>query len=525
MAEFHLTPDQESAVTARDSAVLVSAAAGSGKTRVLVERLMRRVAEGEDIDRFLIITYTRAAAGELRGRIQTELGRLSAAHPEDRRLRRQAGLCCRAPIGTIHSFCTSLLRENAQALSLVPNFRVADDNRALAIRASVLERLMDRLYTELDVRPGLRSLIDTVGAGRDDSRLTALVLELHTVLRSHPWPARWAAEQLRAMDVRSITDAGETPWGREILDNAAENALYWAERMENALHEMSSPEHERLFTAYGPSFSDSAAGLRALARESARGWDAACACLPIPFPNLKAFRGEDALKDEVTALRNTVKKAAADLLKQLEGPSERHLRELDEMRPAMSALLSLAVELDTAFSAEKRRQGLLDFSDLEHLSLRLLEDPETGARTPLAEAVSRRYCEIMVDEYQDVSEIQDRLFRAVSREDPENLFFVGDVKQSIYRFRLAEPGIFLKKLHSWADADAPKGTPRRILLRENFRSRGSVLAAANHVFSALMSPRLGELRYDEEASLRQGAVYPPEGEVPALLSVLSLPRS
>ena len=243
----------------------------------------------------------------------------------------------------------------------------------------------------------------------------------------------------------------------------------------------------------------------------------------VPFPRLGSTRKppDPDVRDRVKAQRDAAKKAIQALQKQINVPSAQALADLHTTAPAMQALLALTLDFGAAYAAEKRRRSLVDFSDLEHMTAQLLTDDD-GAPTELARQLSGRYTEIMVDEYQDVSEVQDLIFRAVSR-DGNNLFFVGDVKQSIYRFRLADPTIFLDKYARFADFRAAlPGAPRRILLRENFRSRRAVLAGANHVFSNIMSRALGELDYDDAARLRAGAPYPDDGEKPEL-AVLELP--
>ena len=516
MADFTPTPSQKLAVETRGGTVLVSAGAGSGKTSVLTRRLMSRILDPDDprdVDSFLVITFTKAAAAELKSRILDALGEALAAQPDNRRLRRQSALCRQAQIGTIHAFCQNVLRENSHALGIAPDFRVADDERARTMKSAVLDRVMDQRYEQLEKYPGFAYLADTVGSGRDDGRLTALVLSLHDKMQCHARPERWAQAQLDALALRGVTDAGITPWGRELMDGAAASAEYWAGEMER-LGQLMARGPAEILAAYGDSVSETAMALRDFVRALSGSWDGARARAEIPFPRLGGLRDspDAALSELVKTRRDACKKAAAGFAERFSEPSAALLEELSRTRPAMEALLALTMDFDRAYAAEKRRRGLVDFADLEHLAARLLTE-EDGAPTPLAAELSRRYTEIMVDEYQDVSEVQDLLFRAVSREG-KNLFLVGDVKQAIYRFRLADPGIFLDKYNAFADADkAGEGEPRRVFLRENFRSRREIIDGANRVFAACMSEKLGETRYDENAALICGADYP--GSVPA----------
>ncbi len=527
MAELNFTPEQRAAIDTRGSTVLVSAAAGSGKTRVLTERLMAYLTDAEDpadIDRFLVITYTRAAAAELRSRILDGIYARIASDPENRRLRRQAALCARAEIGTIHSFCADFLRANCAALALAPDFQVADTERCIALRTTALEHTLERAYARMDADAGFRLLADTVGNGRDDARLGELVLTLYDKMQCHARPEQWAAQQVELLALDGVTDAGATPWGRSLLARVRESAAHWAGVLDGQLSIMAAHDMEWLYGIYGTSFGATAAGLCAVVRACDQSWDAAVAALQdVPFPRLGSTRKppDPDVRDRVKAQRDAAKKAIQTLQKQINIPSAQALADLHTTAPAMQALLALTLDFGAAYAAEKRRRSLVDFSDLEHMTAQLLTD-EDGAPTELARQLSGRYTEIMVDEYQDVSEVQDLIFRAVSR-GGSNLFFVGDVKQSIYRFRLADPTIFLDKYARFADfREAAPGAPRRILLRENFRSRRAVLEAANHVFSNIMSRALGELDYDDAARLRAGASYPGDDVLPEL-AVLELP--
>ena len=520
MPEFKPTAAQAAAIETRGSAVLVSAGAGSGKTRVLTQRLMSRICDENDpvdLDRFLIITFTRAAAGELKGRIMQELAERLAKDPGNRRLRRQNALCGRAQIGTIHSFCAALLRENCHILGLSPDFKIVDDERAETMKTAALEQVLEARYARPEDYPGFLALADTVGAGRSDDRLAALILNLHLRMQCHARPEQWArkqVEQLRA----PTEDAADTPWGREVMAQAQASAEYWSGEMDRLLTLMAG--EEKISAAYRDSFAQTAAELRELRRCLNIGWDRARDCLPIHFERLKGLRNSPnpQLSELLKSRRDACKKAMGDLEGLLYAPSAQLLSELRLTAPAMEALLKVTLDFDRAFSRDKRLRGLVDYADLEHFTARLLTDEE-GAPTELAKQLSRRYAEIMVDEYQDVSRVQDAIFRAISQEG-KNLFLVGDVKQSIYRFRLADPAIFTEKYLCYADHEtAAPGQPRRILLRENFRSRREILEGANALFSLCMSRRLGDMDYDEAASLQYGASYPGTVPVPELTLV------
>ena len=530
MSKIELTPDQRAAVYTRGASILVSAAAGSGKTRVLTERLMAYVTDEEtprDIDSFLIITYTRAAAAELRGRIMQEISKRCADEPQNRRLRRQSSLCYKAQIGTIHSFCTGILRENSHKLGLSPDFRVGDEDKCAELREKALAQVLDDAYEKLEEGSGFADLVSGVGAGRDDSRLESAVLELFGKMQSHAYPEKWAKSQLGRCLCRGVKDVSETDWGRELLQSAKSTVDYWASRLDEVWFFLCAEEAENqpIIKAYGESLQISMAQLRALSRAFEQGWDKAREFSIIEFPRLKPLKNyefEDR-KALVTAARDGCKKAMAALSGRLDASSEKLIADMVSTAPAMDALIELTLEFDRLYSQSKRRLNMVDFSDLEHFAVRLLCDEETGLPTDAARELSRRYTEIMIDEYQDVSAVQDLIFRCISKEE-KNLFMVGDVKQSIYRFRLADPSIFIKKYLEYAPAETASGDePRKILLQQNFRSDKRVLSACNHVFRETMSPELGEISYDDKAALYPRSNAPEQGRV--TLTVLSSPTA
>ncbi len=328
MAEFKPTPGQALAISDRGGEILVSAAAGSGKTRVLIERLMGYILDSErpaGVDSFLIITFTRAAAEQLRGKIGEHLSELAAGAEGEAaaRLRRQRALLRRAQICTIDSFCVTLLRENAALLGLDPGFGLADEQRAAQLKSAALETVLEEAYERAE--PGFIALADSVGAGRDDSRLERLVLSLHTKLLSHARPQQWAEEQKRNFDDLP-EDAAETVWGRELVSGAAGELAYWRDVMRSLLDEVSStPAAEK---AYGASLWATVNSLDAALEASRSGWDALRAAFPIDFPRLKALKGEDELKELVKARRDACKKAAAKLQRDFAAGSEELLRDL-----------------------------------------------------------------------------------------------------------------------------------------------------------------------------------------------------
>ena len=513
MADVQLTPQQAQAVTNRGGSLLVSAAAGSGKTKVLVERVFSYLTEEHcHIDDFLIITFTRAAAAELRSKLASELAKRVAQSPEDEHLRRQMFRVYQADIKTVDGFCASLLREHVHLLepveghSLTPDFRILDESEASLLKEKALEQALESFYQRIEQGDeGCASLAATLGFGRDDRALAVLVPELHGKLQSHPYPAAWlekAAESWKHLPPR----LGDSVYGRAVMEDTVRRALYWAGRLERAAEQMDGCQP--VYDAYADRFLDAAAQLRQYEAAAQEGWDA-MGRVQVVFRRMGTVRGDEYAqeKNAARAVLEKCRKAVGKLSAPYETAEAELLGDMQAIAPAMEALLALTEDFDRRFRAEKVRRNAMDFSDQEHYAVQLLSRPD-GTPTELGEQVSLRYREIMVDEYQDTNEVQNCIFRAVSRQG-ENIFAVGDVKQSIYRFRLAEPGIFLEKYRTYAPAEqAAPGQPRRMVLSRNFRSRREVLDATNFVFGAIMSREMGELDYTEEQQLHPGADYP-----------------
>lgn len=523
---IELTKEQQSVVDSRGGELLVSAAAGSGKTRVLVERLLRRVEqEGLDLDQFLVITFTKAAAAELRSKILAEVNRRLAEDPDQSHLRRQTTFIYRAQISTIHAFCTAFLRENSHLLDLDPDFRVADEEEAELLRTQTLDRLLERRYEAMEEN-GFAALVDSLSAGRDDQRLVDITLDVHRRIQAHPDPQGWLDRQSAALRWVPGTDPAETPWGKLLMADALSQVRYWTSQIDQALRMLEGDD--ALYRAYSDSFVATLDALRDLSAaleggmSSQKGWDEARACVNIPFPTLgRSTKITDKLSQErAKAIRERCKKAMGKLAVRFESDAESLMADLAAVAPVVEQLFDLVGELERDFLAAKQRRKLLDFNDLEHMTVRALV--RDGAPTELARQWAQRYAEVMVDEYQDTNEVQNAIFDALT-EQGQRLFQVGDVKQSIYRFRLADPTIFLHKYHSFApEALARPGAPRLLVLSRNFRSRKGVLDAVNFVFSALMTRSFGEIDYTEDQRLNPGRSDAQQEESTTELDVVDL---
>ena len=523
-----LTPQQETAVYDRGGSLLVSAAAGSGKTKVLVERLFSYMEqEGCQVDDFLIITYTKAAAAELRGKIAQELTRRVADRPGDGHLRRQMLRVYQADIKTVDAFCAGLLRENVHLLppveehSLTPDFRVLDEQEAMLLRRRVLDRVLEDFYAHIEEDGNARQLAETLGAGRDDRALEALVLDLHEKTQSHPHPLRWL-EQLRQGWEVTPQELADTGCGRYLMEDALRRADFWARRLTRAVEDMA--DYPAVYKAYGDRFLEVAQDLEALRDKAAGGWDSLAQGVP-SFRRMGVAKGEEnaACRERAKAVLEQAKKALKDIQAIFSVTEAELLEDLRQMAPAMLALLRLTAQFTLHYQAEKVRRNVMDFSDQEHYAIDLLTDGQ-GRPTELAKQVSSRYREVMVDEYQDSNQVQNCIFRALSGEE-RRLFAVGDVKQSIYRFRLADPTIFLEKYLSYRPAaEAEEGQPRKVLLSRNFRSRREVLDGTNFVFRAIMSREMGEMDYGDDEQLYFGAeaAYPPRPGMEPELHLISV---
>ena len=503
------TIDQTTAITNRGGALLVSAAAGSGKTAVLVERVLHWLTDMEcpiNIDQLLLVTFTQAAAAEMRGRISAALRDAIAKNPQDTRLRRQLFLIHRAKITTVHSLCLSLIREQAVKLGVAPDFRLMDEEEGELLRLAVLEDVLEEAYAQGDEE--FLALCELLNGGRDDSKLSYVILETWEKIQAHPDPIAFLEQIKQSL----LAEGMDTPHGKVLLEQATLAVEYGIGFLKMALDKMAGIDE--LYDTYLPTFtSDLNQAERLLDALRGGDWDsaleAARAVSPQRLKAARKFEDKDLL-EELKALREEWKTVAKTICeKWLTITSTEASKDRALTAPALSALIAIVKAFDQAFSAAKRGKNIADFGDLEHFAIRLLY--ENGEPSALAKALSENYVEIAVDEYQDTNAVQDAIFRALSK-DQSNLFFVGDVKQSIYGFRLADPSIFLKKYHSFIDAEQAKNNqPRRVILGENFRSRAVVLESCNQLFSAVMGKMVGDIIYTEREALHPGADFPESG--------------
>ena len=506
------TNDQLRAIESRDGTLLVSAAAGSGKTAVLVERLLNRVSkEGINVDRFLMITYTNAAASELRAKIIDAISQKIAENPADRHMARQMTYVHRAQISTIHAYCTQVLRTHGHLLGLSDDFKIIDAGEAEILRRQALDDLLEKEYEA--ATPAFLLLCDALSGERDDRKMAETILTLHNKSRSHPHPEAWLKSCCDAYAIDDVTGAEQTRWGAEIVSYIHEICQYFIQRLKRMVQELAADS--ALEAAYAPALLSDIQNLQRLC--AVNRWDELIQSVEsMEFMRLSAVRKCDdpQLKEWVKEERNDIKKEILKICERLLcKDSKTVLHELRTLQPVAEELGRIVCALEQCYHERKRQRGVLDYGDLEHEAVALLVDrydekADIVVPTALASELSDGFCEIMVDEYQDSNCIQDIIFRAISKEE-RNLTMVGDLKQSIYRFRLADPTIFLRKYKAFCSYDEAKpGEPRVVNLSQNFRSRAEVLRSCNDYFSLTMSERLGELDYTEREFLNLGASYP-----------------
>jgi len=506
-----LTEQQRQAVYDRGGRLLVSAAAGSGKTKVLVDRLLSYVMDpikAANVDDFLIITYTKAAASELRGKIATKLSEHIAASPENKHLLRQMQRLHLAKISTVHAFCADILREYAYLLDISADFRVADENECLELQSRALQVVLEEAYTN-ESDSDFYTFVDSQGFGRDDRRVAEIILKVYNAAKCHLHPDKWLNWCYMVQNQRDIEDVSQTVWGKYLIDSLHDYLDLQINAMERCAEaalrtELMEKPAQLLYQTV-----DQLRQLRAQER-----WDDIYAQRQIDFGRLTfSKKCTDAeLIEQIKAVRDACKAGLEKKMAVFCDSSKQILGDNQDTASATRGLISLVRKFDVKYSQMKRSRRVLDFTDLEHKTLDLLLGKSRSSATKVALEISERFVEVMVDEYQDSNAIQDAIF-AVLTEKRQNCFMVGDVKQSIYQFRLADPSIFIDKYNSYVSAEkAMPGQGRKVVLSKNFRSSAAVIQSVNDVFSTCMSPDVGGLAYGDDEALYEGIPHKPLNE-------------
>ncbi len=512
MAE-QLTPQQKMAVESRGGKLLVSAAAGSGKTKVLVDRLMLYLTQGQgkvNIDDFLIITYTKAAASELRIKIAAKLNERVAENPESRYLQRQIQRLYLTKISTVHGFCTDILREYAHILDIPGDFRVAEEQESQLLQLNILDKMLDKAYTNGSSE--FYAFLDSQELGRNDAAIPQILLQVYNSARCHIDPNKWLEKCILNTDVAGISGVEETLWGRYLIDDLHHHLDLQLQALRQCLAKAESADSMESPAALLQSTILQLSSLRAL-----NTWDQIVAFPKIEYGTLRFSKKASDLEliERIKAVRTACKDSVEKKLQPFADFSVQVLGDLQNCAQAARGLISFVKDFTKEYEAVKRNRKILDFSDLEHKTLDLLLGKKRQGITSSAHEIGSRFQEIMVDEYQDTNAVQDGIFEALTAKR-QNCFMVGDVKQSIYQFRLADPGIFLEKYHTYQPVENVNATQgRKVVLSSNFRSAGPVIQAVNDVFSCCMSPAVGGLHYGTEEALHEGIphISVPEPEI------------
>lgn len=514
------TSEQKKVIDLRDRDILVSAAAGSGKTAVLVERIVNRICVDNppvDIDRMLVVTFTKAAAAEMRERVSRAIDSLKEQKPDDENLQRQSTLVHNALITTIDSFCLFVVQNNFAQLNLDPDFRIGDQAEFKLMLKDALAQVFEDNYARED-NEAFINLIDTYSKGRNDSAVRQMVEDIYYKAGSSSWPRKWMNSLLRLYDIKSAKQLEDSEIIKEIVD-------YSRVLLEEAVQELTMAKDLASATPglekYALTLSEDIALFDGMA--DVTGYVGMQEFLnKISFGRIaviRKFDGDEKKKERVKSMRDAVKKKVDGIKQKYFGMSiELMYEQLERQRPFVKELIRLSLEFYDAMEAVKTRKRVFDFSDIEHFALRILVDEQTLEPTETAREFSKHFEEIMIDEYQDSNQVQEDILTAISREHQGvgNMFMVGDVKQSIYRFRMARPELFMEKYNTYTSDDSAH---QRIDLHKNFRSRNEVLDFTNDIFYKIMAADLGNVQYDDDAALYPGASYPEETMRPELLLV------
>ena len=500
------------AVHNRGGKLLISAAAGSGKTKVLVDRLLSYImdpVQPANIDDFLMITYTKAAASELRGKIANKLSERLAESPENRHLQRQMQRLYLAKISTVHGFCGDILREYAYQLDLPSDFRVADENECKELRDRVMERLLESAYENAAQDQDFCAFVDAQGLGRDDRLVPEILLKVFDAARCHLNPEKWLEECIANAELRDITDVSQTIWGQYLVSDLFSYLDLQIKAMKQCALEAGQAEGMEKPAVL---LMDTVNQLETLRKSTS--WDEILEHSEIDYGRLTISKKcpDQELAERIKAVRTACKKGLEKRLRSFADPGDQILADMATVAASVRAVVALVRRFDREYARAKRSRRVLDFGDLEHKMLDLLLGKSRSGVTSVAAEIGERFREIMVDEYQDSNAVQDAIFSALTLKR-QNCFMVGDVKQSIYQFRLADPGIFLEKYNTYVPAQQAEPTQgRKVMLSCNFRSGGDVLKSVNDVFAYCMSPNVGGLHYGEEEALQEGIPHEPLGE-------------
>lgn len=507
MAEVKWTNEQLQAIQEKNSNILVAAAAGSGKTAVLVERIIHKIIDEQmDIDKILVVTFTNAAASEMRERILEAIYKKLEENPENVHLQRQIILLNKASICTIHSFCLDVIHNHFYEIDLPSNFKIADTAEIDLLKQEVLDDLFEQKYTEND--KNFIELLENYTNYRGDEALQELVLKIYKFIQSSPFPIKWLQEKLELLKIED-KDISQTIWGKLIIQTVDDDIQESIMQLEVTKSKMALyPE----MTKFYQTISEDIINLQDLQKYNS--WDE----LYIKLLNFNFSRWPvdkkviNDLKEDSKEIRDKVKKHIKEkTAKLLSCSQEQAVKDLKIITPILEKLSNLVTEFTKNFAEKKKEKNCIDFNDIEHFALKILLD-ENNNPTEVAKKYKEKFEEIAIDEYQDSNLVQEAILTSISKGN--NIFMVGDVKQSIYKFRQARPELFLQKYDEYKNKEEKAQEDNlKIQLFRNFRSRQNILNITNLVFESIMSKELGDINYNENEYLNYGANYPEPEEI------------
>ena len=513
MGETKWTNEQLKAIETRNCNLLVAAAAGSGKTAVLVERIIRIITNEDnpvDIDKLLVVTFTNAAAAEMRERIATAISKALDKEPTSNNLQKQLTLLNRANITTMHSFCLDVIKNNFHKIDLDPSFRIGDTTEGILIKDEVIEELFEEKYDEEDSE--FTTLVEVFSTYKNDNNLKDLILDMYNFTMSGPWPEKWLKESAEAFNISTLEELNNSKWVQVLRESIKVELEGYIKMLNKAIEIINETEG---LEPYLDTFSSELYAIENTYKSIDLGLEEIYTSLcSVSFGRLKSIK-KDKVSDEnaqsiVKSIRDDIKKKISDLISSTFSvtPEEMFIN-IKGAYPNIKKLTELVLEFGERFRRKKKEKNILDFNDLEHLCLKILSDTdEEGNVIPSKTAMEFKslFDEVLVDEYQDSNNVQEAIIGLVSRRNNEfpNVFMVGDVKQSIYRFRQAKPELFIDKYVSYTLNESDN---RKIQLYKNFRSRKEVIDGVNYIFKEIMSKTVGELEYTDEEALNLGASY------------------
>ncbi|WP_061996002.1 helicase-exonuclease AddAB subunit AddA [Clostridium sp. ATCC 25772] len=505
------TKEQQWAIDTRNANLLVAAAAGSGKTAVLVQRIINMITDREnsiDIDKLLVVTFTNAAASEMRERIGDAISKEIASKPTSKHLQRQLTLLNKASIMTIHSFCLEIIKRNFHMIDLDPSFRVADETETELLKQESLEEVFEKMYEDNDEK--FLELIECYCNNKNDLSLFNMVLDLYRFSMSTPYPKQWLKEKSEMFNIEEAFKIEDSSIGKALINDIAIELESLTKSMKIAKKII---EEDNSLEKYYKVISDEYSYFRELYKNRDSLESLKNIINNIKFVRMPSIKNceNKVSQEEVKNIRETNKKKILELTSIINKATSNYCKEdIKYLYPLMKKLCELVINLSQTYQEKKKEKGIIDFNDFEHFALEILTqlDEENNIKpSKIAMELREKYDEILIDEYQDSNYVQEYILTMISKGDigENNIFMVGDVKQSIYRFRMAKPELFLKKKNTYSESEGSK--ERLVKLYKNFRSREEVINAVNYIFKNIMSEHLGELDYTEEESLNLGADY------------------